>query len=107
MGTDFDTTQLATDADAIVDASLGAGENIRYSSTTYEAVFSEVARELGFEPDGREDKRSASMVMRRASLTAGIPIDSNIYRPFDSTTYTVIDARADEQWWEYRVVRPY
>lgn len=107
MGTDFDTTQLATDLDAIADATLGAGENIRYNSTTYEAVFSEVSAELSFELEGREDKRAAVMIMPRSVLTAGIPIDSSIYRPFDSTTYAVIDRKSDEQAWEYRVVRPY
>ena len=107
MGTDFDITQLAADADAIADATLGAGENIRYNSTTYEAVFSEVSAELSFELEGREDKRAAVMIMARSVLTAGIPIDAAVYRPFDATTYSVIDRKSDAQAWEYRVVRPY
>lgn len=107
MGRDFDETQLGLDAQAISDRTDGGGEAVVYSGTTYSGVFAQVNAELTFEDVGRDDKREVILVVARAALTAGFAVDSSVYRPWDSTTYTVIKADPDEAWWEYRLVRPY
>lgn len=107
MGRDFDETQLGSDAEAIADRTDGGGEAVIYSGVTYSGIFAQVNADLTFEDVGREIQRQVVLVVPRASLTAGFPVDSSVYRPWDSTTYTVIKADPDEAWWEYRLVRPY
>lgn len=105
---DFDPTQLATDALAISGPAGTGGEAFTYGATTYYGVFAELDRSLLMDEVGFKDERVMVMEMPRASLTAGITANDFIFRAFDSTTYQVIGTGGtDLAWHRYTVRRPF
>lgn len=103
---DFGTTQLATDALAISGPAGTGGEAFTYASATYYGVFNELDRSVIMDDVGFRDERMISLVFPRASLTAGIPANGFLYRPFDATTYQVIRPNTDLAWHDYVLRRP-
>jgi hypothetical protein len=104
---DFGTTQLATDALAISGPAGTGGEAFVASSVTYYGVFSEVNRDLMMDVVGFKDERQMLLVFPRASLTAGLTVNSYLYRPFDATTYQVVKSVPDQQWHEVTLRKPF
>lgn len=104
---DFDTTQLATDAQAIAGSDGTASESFLLSGVTYYGVFAETG--LGFAMDnvGFKDEREIRLSMPRSSLTVGITFNSFIYRAFDSTTWQVLRGTTDEAWHDYTLRRQF
>lgn len=103
---DFDTTQLGIDALAIGGPDGTASEAFSYSGVTYYGVFNQTERDVIMETTGFADERQITLCIPRASITAGIPVNSYIYRPFDSTTWQIVKPNTDEQWHDYTLRRP-
>lgn len=106
MGRDFDLTQLAADAIGIGGENGLASEPFTYSGVTYYGVFNQVNSQAIMEVTGFVNEAFLTLCVPRISITAGIPVNSLVYRPFDSTTYRVINPTTDEQWHEYALRKP-
>lgn len=104
---DFDTSQLDVDALAISGPTGTGGESFVYSGTTYYGVFNEVDRSILMDTTGFKDEQSLTLLFPRASLTANLPANAFVYRPFDSTTYQVIVPRGDLAWNEVVLRKPF
>ena len=103
---DFDETQLAADALAIGGPDGLASEPFTYAGVTYYGVFNQINSSAIMEATGFVNEAFITLCFPRVSLTAGMPVNSLLYRVFDSTTYRVINPNTDEQWHEYTLRKP-
>lgn len=103
---DFDQTQLAADALAIGGQNGLASEPFTYAGVTYYGVFNQINSSAVMEVTGFVNEAFITVCIPRASLTAGIAVNELVYRPFDSTTYRVVNPNTDEQWHEYTLRKP-
>jgi hypothetical protein len=100
---DFDSTLLGTDIEAICGTSM-AGESFVVSAVTYSGVFNQTDQVYSFEEVGNRTDASMTLIVARSAFTP--TINQLLYRPFDSTTYRITDFKPDLQAFEISIRKP-
>lgn len=100
---DFDSTLLATDIEAICSTSM-AGESFTVSGVTYFGVFNQTDQVYSFEEVGNRTDVSMTLIVARSAFTP--TINQLLYRSFDSTTYRITDFKPDLQAFEISIRKP-
>ena len=99
---DFDAAQTEADAAGI---SRLAGESFVYSGLTVSGLFSSTLDSMPMDAVAFSERKNLSLWWA-CSEPASPSINANLFRPSDSTTYTIESADRDEMGWMCRIVAP-